>query len=249
MPDAHQRLASLGLILAALVWSVHASAQTSDRDCDDFATQSEAQAFFNAHNPAADPHHLDGNGDGQACENLPTGDADQRTRNAPIDDGDAYDRDDWEHWTDRDDDCLDTRDEVLAQESTPDALVVRDCEVVRGRWHDPYTGRTFTDPSNLHIDHVVPLKEAHISGGDDWRPRRRRAFANNLENRNALMAVEAGANMSKGADDPAEWLPPNEAFHCSYARRWIAIKRSWDLSFDSAERRALRNILADCRQR
>lgn len=43
-----------------------------DRDCSDFATQAEAQAFFLANGgPARDPHRLDGDGDGIACERLP----------------------------------------------------------------------------------------------------------------------------------------------------------------------------------
>jgi len=41
-----------------------------DRDCSDFDTQPEAQRFFEAHQPG-DPHGLDGNGDGEACESLP----------------------------------------------------------------------------------------------------------------------------------------------------------------------------------
>ena len=41
-----------------------------DRDCGDFASHAEAQAFFeNAR--AGDPHRLDGDGDGVACESLP----------------------------------------------------------------------------------------------------------------------------------------------------------------------------------
>ncbi|MCS3940249.1 hypothetical protein GGP84_002901 [Salinibacter ruber] len=43
-----------------------------DRDCGDFDTQPEAQRFFERHQPG-DPHGLDGNGDGQACESLPGG--------------------------------------------------------------------------------------------------------------------------------------------------------------------------------
>ena len=44
----------------------------SDRDCSDFATQAEAQAFFLANGgPARDPHRLDGDNDGIACERLP----------------------------------------------------------------------------------------------------------------------------------------------------------------------------------
>lgn len=41
-----------------------------DRDCGDFSTQAEAQAFYDAAGPG-DPHRLDGEGDGTACESLP----------------------------------------------------------------------------------------------------------------------------------------------------------------------------------
>ena len=40
-----------------------------DRDCSDFSTQTKAQAFYEAAGgPVSDPHRLDGNGDGVACE-------------------------------------------------------------------------------------------------------------------------------------------------------------------------------------
>lgn len=40
-----------------------------DRDCSDFASQQEAQAFFESKGgPAEDPHRLDADNDGQACE-------------------------------------------------------------------------------------------------------------------------------------------------------------------------------------
>lgn len=43
-----------------------------DRDCGDFDTQSVAQRFFEAAGgPADDPHRLDGDDDGVACESLP----------------------------------------------------------------------------------------------------------------------------------------------------------------------------------
>ncbi len=43
-----------------------------DRDCGDFDTQPEAQRFFERHQPG-DPHNLDGDGDGEACESLSGG--------------------------------------------------------------------------------------------------------------------------------------------------------------------------------
>ena len=41
-----------------------------DRDCKDFSTHAEAQAFFQDAGPG-DPHHLDRDNDGIACETLP----------------------------------------------------------------------------------------------------------------------------------------------------------------------------------
>lgn len=41
-----------------------------DYDCGDFKTQAEAQAFFEAAGPG-DPHRLDRDGNGIACESLP----------------------------------------------------------------------------------------------------------------------------------------------------------------------------------
>ena len=43
-----------------------------DYDCSDFSTQKEAQKFFKKNGgPQKDPHGLDGDGDGRACESLP----------------------------------------------------------------------------------------------------------------------------------------------------------------------------------
>lgn len=43
-----------------------------DRNCGDFSSQVEAQAFFEAAGgPASDPHRLDSDDDGRVCESLP----------------------------------------------------------------------------------------------------------------------------------------------------------------------------------
>ena len=44
-------------------------ALAQDKDCADFQTQAEAQAVYNQ--DPRDPHNLDGDGDGIACEALP----------------------------------------------------------------------------------------------------------------------------------------------------------------------------------
>src|SRR5918995_6282612 len=52
------------------VYADKAAAQT-DLNCSSFATQEEAQAVLNS-NPS-DPNNLDGDDDGSACEDLPSG--------------------------------------------------------------------------------------------------------------------------------------------------------------------------------
>jgi hypothetical protein len=41
-----------------------------DKDCRDFGSHDEAQAFFESNDAYEDPHRLDGDGDGIACERL-----------------------------------------------------------------------------------------------------------------------------------------------------------------------------------
>jgi len=46
--------------------------ESSDYDCTDFSTHSEAQDFFESEGgPDEDYHNLDRDGDGVACESLP----------------------------------------------------------------------------------------------------------------------------------------------------------------------------------
>ncbi len=131
----------------------------------------------------------------------------------------------------------------------PVALSDDGCRVLEGLWFDPYTEMWFTRPSEGHrvvidIDHLVPLKEAHDSGANAWERAKRIAYANDLTNPGHLIAMDASANRSKGDRDPAEWMPPNEDFHCAYVLAWVAVKRAWQLNMDQAEADAIGLVLA-----
>jgi endonuclease YncB( thermonuclease family) len=65
-----RRLVLLVLVLLGTCLLTAPPASAVDMDCGDFATQAEAQAFFLASGPG-DPHLLDGDGDGVACETNP----------------------------------------------------------------------------------------------------------------------------------------------------------------------------------
>lgn len=156
-----------------------------------------------------------------------------------------YRRSDYKHWIDADRDCQSTRNEVLIEESIVPVTFKTSskCKVKSGEWEDPYTGRVFTDPKKMDIDHVIPLKEAHDSGAWAWSSDRKKKFANHLGNKNHLIAVYLSANRRKSAKDPAEWIPKNEEFIKEYARIWIKIKVEWGLTADSRELIVLRRIL------
>jgi endonuclease YncB( thermonuclease family) len=62
----------LALLAGLLTLLASSPAQAiADRDCSDFATQKAAQIFFLQHSPGSDPHRLDAEGDGIACESNP----------------------------------------------------------------------------------------------------------------------------------------------------------------------------------
>jgi endonuclease YncB( thermonuclease family) len=63
-------LGLLAALCAVVLAASTPSASAQDRDCSDFSTQAAAQQFFNAAGPG-DPHRLDGDDDGVACETLP----------------------------------------------------------------------------------------------------------------------------------------------------------------------------------
>jgi hypothetical protein len=161
---------------------------------------------------------------------------------AATDNSRAYDRDLYGGWIDADGDCQDTRQEILIRQGENVRLNTSGCRVADGVWHGPYTGERFTDPGDLHIDHIVPLAEAHDSGAAAWDRQRKRRFANDPTN---LLAVEAGENMSKGRRDPGEWLP--DSGRCAYVDRWMEIKDRYGLSMDGREQQVVREVRASCR--
>jgi hypothetical protein len=150
-------------------------------------------------------------------------------------------------WDDVDHNGCDTRNDILARDLTQ-VSHSHGCLVAAGRLADPYTGDDITfnrarGASAVQIDHVVSLSDAWRTGASQWTAKRRLAFANDPEN---LLAVDGPENQRKGDDDAAEWLPPAKGYRCPLVARQIGVKARYGLWVESAEKAAMRAVLASC---
>lgn len=156
----------------------------------------------------------------------------------------GYNRSAFKHWIDVDKDGCDTRAEVLIEEAIVKPKIGPKCKLTGGKWISAYDGKTITNSSQLDVDHLVPLAEAWRSGAWKWTAAQRQAYANDLENPEALIAVTATTNRSKSDKDPALWIP--QVNKCDYLQNWVLIKSRYSLSVDKNEERMLRMLLSNC---
>ena len=158
----------------------------------------------------------------------------------------GYDRDLFRHWIDSDGDGCDTRKEVLISEAIVPPRIGSNCSLSVGEWYSIYDGVTISNPSDLDIDHFVPLNEAWQSGAYSWTSEKRKEFANDLEFAKSLIAVTASSNRSKSDKDPTNWIPSNYSYLCEYVTAWVEVKVRWGLSADQPEIDSLLFYAKEC---
>lgn len=121
--------------------------------------------------------------------------------------------------------------------------------VLTGTLYDPYTNvvvaftRGNQTGASVQIDHLVPLALAWDLGARYWTDEMRTRFANDPAN---LLAVQGKANQDKGDAEPADWMPPNAAFHCQYAVQFVAVLRGYALPVDERSAVVLRGAAGSC---
>lgn len=163
-------------------------------------------------------------------------------------------------WDDEDGDCISDRHEILIAQhlegegAYPLVMSSNGCFVETGRWLDPYDDIYYYSASDVQIDHLVALYESWISGLGNLDAAVQRRFANTgslkegvlPETSHNFLAVGASSNGEKGSSDPTQWMPRNEAYHCTYLKKWVLIKSQSGLLFDQAEFDFIQGRAADC---
>ncbi|RYZ66974.1 MAG: DUF1524 domain-containing protein, partial [Proteobacteria bacterium] len=142
-----------------------------------------------------------------------------------------------------DDTCLNTRGLKLAKESlVPVTLSPKGCTVISGKWVDPYSGRTYSQASELDIDHMVPLKNSYVNGAWKWDFKKRCLYANFMHNDFHLFAVKDDDNKKKGDSGPDHFMPSDKSYRCEYLANWLKIKLIWSLAITASEGQAIETL-------
>ncbi len=143
-----------------------------------------------------------------------------------------YNRDNWKHWSDFDNDCQNTRIEVLNNENQLGKTI--NCNISTGKWLDIYNGNELTNSSDIDMDHIVSLSWAHQHGASNWSKSLKEVFANDEIN---LLPTSASTNRSKGSKAPYQWLPKKG--QCTFIDRWKTVVDKYNLCLSADETKQL----------
>lgn len=150
-----------------------------------------------------------------------------------------YDRSLYGVWSDLDNNCLTTRNEVLKKYGK--VIVWKNkCTIVDGVWKDAYTDTIIKGNKTIDIDHVIPLEYAHYHG---LKYNQRKLFGNDMDN---LLPTTASLNRSKGSKSIYAWHPQPPYF-CNYARIWNSISLKYQLTLDQNDRQAIKEGMSTCK--
>lgn len=141
------------------------------------------------------------------------------------------------------DSCSDYRKHKTDYDYDRDKLLEAVRRTTGGKLYSPYTGRTFSEECDVHVEHIVARKEAHYSGLClKENVRRRKEFASDLLN---LTLAGRGLNQAKSECDASTWVPPIN--RCWFASQVVEVRKKYGLTIDAGERDALATILSDCK--
>lgn len=152
-----------------------------------------------------------------------------------------YNRSEWKHWSDLDNNGCNTREDKLIESGT-NVKTGEGCKILSGNWVESYAGKSYSDSSKMDLDHVVPLSYAAKQGAQVWDKSKKEQFANDVKN---LVLADASENRSKGDKGPSEYLPPNKDYQCSYVSSFTKVIVSYGLTMPRADVNAIREVVKE----
>jgi hypothetical protein len=137
--------------------------------------------------------------------------------------------------------CLNVRGLVLTRDAQGPIFYADDkkCRITSSLWIDPYTNTQISNAEDVQIDHMVPLKNAYISGAWSWTPSQRCLYSNFMGNEFHLIPVLGTENGRKSDSTPEKYIPPRREYICKYLVNWLKIKLIWNLKLAKEEALAI----------
>lgn len=141
--------------------------------------------------------------------------------------------------------CLNIRGLVLQRDAKGDLSFAENnrCRITGAHWVDPYTNKHLYSANDIQIDHMVPLKNAYISGAWEWDYAKRCAYANYMGNEFHLLPVLGYENSRKSDRSPDSYLPPTKEYVCQYIVNWLKIKMIWKLKLGKQEALGIESLV------
>ena len=166
---------------------------------------------------------------------------------------DTYEREDWKHWSDFDNDGINTRHEELIAESLSDVtMTATGRSVSEGLWDLVYTTGQTNSPGDLDAEHSTPLGLAHCivdSMGLSLDENTREEFANHPT---LTFVADKGENRARGAKSWADspwgegWFPSNRNMHCPWIAIQIQLRNEYGMGITSDEKSIAERVLSEC---
>lgn len=156
----------------------------------------------------------------------------------------GYVRTKFKHWVNSDGNKngCDARKSAIIRDALVKPTIEKGCSLKGGKWFSVYDNVEVAEAGKLDVDHMVPLAEAWDSGASSWTAEERQMYANDLTDSRHLISVTGASNRSKSDRDPAEWMPTNKAYQCTYLANWVSIKVRWSLTVDEKELTAIKSV-------
>lgn len=154
----------------------------------------------------------------------------------------SYSSADYAHWMTQHGTC-DTRDVVLGKYGfSNDAKTCTAQQKDGFSYTDPYTNKKVSDPDELTIDYIIPLKYANAHNGAAWDKGRKQQFANDMKN---LVATSTKNSTTRASRSPSTWMP-DKTYTCAYATSWIDVASSYGISITSSDKSSLKTAISSC---
>lgn len=109
-------------------------------------------------------------------------------------------------------------------------------------WLCRYSKRKYKLSDSVSVDHIVPLKYAHLHGMDTASKVSKLSFGVDTLN---FALVSMRINSSKGDKGPSKFMPKYN--RCFYVSRWDAVVSRYGLRIDAQDSAALAATRSHCR--